>query len=209
MKIIDVTSLAIPEVMVIKFGRYPDERGYFTEIFRKSDLMKLDFMAGVEFRQCNEAYSKKGTVRGCHFQWNPYMGKMVRVLWGRLIDLAIDIRKGSPAYGKIVGHELTSRPSDDTSEWIWLPPGFAHCTVLPEESHIEYFCSAEYSPGCEGIISPLAKDIDWSLCDKKIKREYDSIVPKTKLMTEKDRNGLTMAQWSADKRSDNFLYGKL
>ncbi len=206
MKIIDVKSLAIPEVKVIKYGRFNDIRGYFTETFRKSDLMKLDFMNGVEFVQTNDAYSHAGTLRGLHFQWNPYMGKLIRVEYGHLIDLVLDIRKGSPALGKIIAYEIKSDPARDNDEWIWLPPGFAHGTLLLETSHIEYFCSGEYSQGCEAGISPLAKDIDWSLCDAKLKKVFDSIAPSTKFITDKDRKGLTVAQWLGDARSDNFRY---
>jgi dTDP-4-dehydrorhamnose 3,5-epimerase len=207
-KIIEVKSLAIPDVKVIRFGRFNDNRGYFTETFRNSDFQKLDFLKGVRFLQCNEGYSKAGTFRGFHFQWNPYMGKLVRVMSGHLIDIALDIRKGSPTLGKIVAYDMTVSPEDDYSEWIWLPPGFGHGILLTEESLVEYFCSAEYSPGCEASISPMAADIDWSICDTKLKKVFDSIVPKTKLITEKDKNGFALASWLKEKNSDQFIYGK-
>ena len=159
MKILEVKTLAIPDIKVIRFGRFNDHRGYFTETFRKSDFQKLDFMKGVDFLQCNDAFSKAGTFRGLHFQWNPFMGKLVRVEMGKIIDFALDIRKGSPDTGKIIAYELTGRPEADNNEWIWLPPGFAHGILAVEESHVEYFCSGEYSPGCEAAISPLAKDM--------------------------------------------------
>lgn len=209
MKLIEIRPLAIPDVKVIKFGRFNDDRGYFTETFRNSDFLKLDFMKGIRFLQCNDGYSKAGTVRGLHFQWNPYMGKLVRCVSGLLLDFALDIRKGSPTFGKIVGHQISPDAASDSSEWIWLPPGFAHGVVLPAESLVEYFCSGEYSPGCEAAISPLANDIDWSLCDKGLKKIYDSIVPTTKLITEKDKKGFTLAAWSREKNSDNFIYGKI
>jgi dTDP-4-dehydrorhamnose 3,5-epimerase len=208
MKIIEVKSLAIPDVKVIRFGRYNDDRGYFTETFRNSDFLNLDFMKGVRFLQCNEGYSKAGTFRGFHFQWNPYMGKLVRVISGRLIDMALDIRKDSPTLGKIVAYDMMVSPENNYSEWIWLPPGFGHGILLPEVSLVEYFCSGEYSPGCEASISPMAADINWSICDTKLKKLFDSIVPKTKLITEKDKNGLTLAAWLKEKNSDQFIYGK-
>jgi dTDP-4-dehydrorhamnose 3,5-epimerase len=166
-------------------------------------------MKGVEFVQCNESYSKKGTVRGLHFQWNPYMGKLVRTVVGRMVDMVLDIRKGSPTFGKIILYDMPSDKQADYSEWIWVPPGFAHGNFFPEDTIIEYFCSGEYSPGCEAGISPLAKDIDWSLCDKKLKTLYDRIAPATKLITDKDRNGFTVIGWTNDSRSDNFIYGRL
>jgi dTDP-4-dehydrorhamnose 3,5-epimerase len=211
MKITDVKSLAIADVKVIKFGRFNDDRGYFTEVFRNSDFQHhpgMSVMNGIKFLQINEAYSKAETVRGLHFQWNPYMGKLVRAIKGKIIDVGLDIRKGSPNFGKIVGYELSADQSSGDNEWIWIPPGFAHGVVVIEESLVEYLCSGEYSPGCEASISPLAKDIDWSLCDNKLKKTYDSIVSTTKLMTEKDKNGHTLASWKASKDSDNFIYGK-
>jgi len=207
-KIIEVKSLAIPNVKVIRFGRYNDNRGYFTETFRNSDFQKLDFLKGVRFLQCNDAFSKAGTFRGLHFQWNPYMGKLVRVVRGRMLDLALDIRKCSPTLGKIIAYELISKPEDDQNEWIWLPPGFAHGILALEESQVEYFCSGEYSPGCEASISPMAADIDWSICDTKLKKVFDSIVPKTKFITDKDKNGFTLAAWLKEKNSDQFIYNK-
>lgn len=212
MKIIEVKSLAIPEIKVIRFGRFNDDRGYFTEIYRKSDYQnnpQMNFMKGVEFTQCNDAFSKAGTMRGLHFQWNPYMGKMIRVLFGHLIDLVLDIRKSSPTLGKIVAYDMASKHENDFDEWIWLPPGFAHGCFFPDkDSHIEYFCTGQYSPGCETSISPLAKDIDWSICDTKLKKIFDSVVPTTKLITDKDKNGSSLSEWLKDKKSDNFIYGK-
>ena len=208
MKILEVKTLAIPDIKVIRFGRFNDSRGYFTETFRNSDLQGLDFMEGVRFLQCNEGYSKAGTFRGFHFQWNPYMGKLVRVISGRLIDMALDIRKDSPTLGKAIAYEMTASSNDDFNEWIWVPPGFGHGVLLPEESIIEYFCSGEYSPGCEASISPLADDIDWSVCDTKLKKAFDSIVPKTKLITDKDKNGFTLEAWLKEKNSDQFIYKK-
>jgi len=92
MKILDVKSLAIESVKVIRFARFCDERGYFTETFRKSDLLnnsQIDSMTNVEFVQANESLSKKGVIRGLHFQWNPYMGKLVRTIKGRMVDIVL------------------------------------------------------------------------------------------------------------------------
>jgi len=212
MKLAQVKTLEIEAVKVIRFIRFFDHRGYFTEHFRKSDFRNhpdLSFMKNIDFLQANESYSKAGTVRGLHFQWNPYLGKLVRTLTGRMIDMVLDIRKGSPTFGKIILYDMPVSREADYSEWIWVPPGFAHGNFFPEDTMIEYFCSGEYSPGCEAGISPLAKDIDWSLCDKKLKALYDHIVPATKLITDKDRNGFTVNGWTNDSRSENFIYGRL
>ncbi len=88
MKIVGVDRLTFPEVAVIRFARFQDHRGYFTEHYRESDFADLDFLRGVHFRQMNESFSRAGTIRGLHFQWDPYQGKLVRAVTGRLIDLA-------------------------------------------------------------------------------------------------------------------------
>ena len=212
MKLTEAKVLQIEAIKVIRFARFCDHRGYFTEHYRRSDFKgckEMTFMNGVEFVQCNESYSKKGTVRGLHFQWNPYMGKLVRTLTGRMIDMVLDIRKGSPTFGKIVLYDMPADNKADYQEWIWVPPGFAHGNFFSEDTMIEYFCSGEYSPGCEAGISPLAEDINWELCDTSLKKLFDSMVPSTKLITDKDKNGLSVDGWNRDARSDNFVYGKL
>ena len=159
MKIILVKSLSIPDIKVIRFARFCDHRGYFTESLRKSDIFNhpgTDFLKNIEFVQSNESYSKATTIRGMHFQWNPIMGKLVRTLYGHMIDLFLDIRLDSPTYGKIYAYDMPANQDNDFNEWIWIPPGFAHGNVFLENTLIEYFCSGEYSPGCEASISPLS-----------------------------------------------------
>jgi dTDP-4-dehydrorhamnose 3,5-epimerase len=206
MKILNVKSLAIPDIKVIQFGRFADHRGFFTEHFRKSDFAKLDFMNGVEFSQCNESYSKPGTIRGLHFQWNPSMGKLVRTLRGHITDMALDIRKGAPTFGEIIGYDMPADLCADFGEWIWIPPGFAHGIYFKQESLIEYFCTGEYSPGCEAGISPLAADIDWSLFEPELKKQFDAIVAGNLLMTDKDRNGYSLASWTQTPDSNRFVF---
>jgi len=212
MKILGVHTLQIEVVKVVRFARFCDHRGYFTEHYRKSDFInhaEMAFMKDIEFVQCNESHSNKDTVRGLHFQWNPYMGKLVRTLAGRMVDMVLDIRKGSPTFGKIICYDMPADHKTDYQEWIWVPPGFAHGNFFTKDTMIEYFCSGEYSPGCEAGISPLAKDIDWTLCDTSLKQLFDSIVLSTSLITDKDKNGLSVNEWTKCGDSDNFIYGKL
>jgi dTDP-4-dehydrorhamnose 3,5-epimerase len=207
MKIIESRTLAIDKVKTVSFARFRDHRGYFTEHYRRSDFnnrLETPFMKGVEFVQCNESFSRKGTLRGLHFQWNPYMGKLVRTISGRMLDIVLDIRKGSPTFGKAILHDMPSDPAAEAQEWIWVPPGFAHGNVFPEDTTIEYLCSGEYSQGCEAGISPFAADIDWSLCDPALKQILQRITSTTTLVTDKDRNGFTLKAWEADDRSNNF-----
>lgn len=212
MKVLDTKALEIPDLKVIRFARFCDQRGYFTEHYRRSDLARhpaTSFLNGTEFVQCNESYSRAGTIRGLHFQWNPYMGKLVRTVSGRMIDIVLDIRKGSPTLGKIVLYDMPANGASDSQEWIWVPPGFAHGNVFPEDTVIEYLCSGEYSQGCEAGISPFAPDIDWSFCSPDLKKVFDDFAAATKLITDKDRNGLTLGQWLADTRSEHFTIEKL
>lgn len=213
MKIIKVQTLAVPAIKTVTFARFSDHRGYFTEHYRRSDFQnhpELGFMKGVEFLQCNESFSRKGTLRGLHFQWNPYMGKLVRTLSGRMMDIVLDIRKGSPTFGKAFVHDMPADPAAAAQEWIWVPPGFAHGNVFPTDTTIEYFCSGEYSQGCEAGISPYATDIDWGLCDPALKALFDGITGSADvLVTDKDRNGFTLGNWARDSRSDNFTTEKL
>lgn len=212
MKILDVRSLAIDDVKVVRFARFRDERGYFTEPYRRSDLEvepASGFLAGLAFPQANESFSRAGVVRGLHFQWSPFMGKLVRTVNGRMVDLALDIRLGSPTFGKVVAHDMPSSIDGEWSEWIWVPPGFAHGNYFTEETIIEYFCSGEYSPGNEAAVSPLAEDLDWSMCAPEIHDEFRSLVEGGATLSAKDRDAGTLADWEADPRSANFLYSEL
>ena len=209
MKLLAAKRLEIPEIKVIRFARFRDERGYFTEHFRRSDLQTnplTPFMQGVEFVQANESFSRATTVRGLHFQWNPYMGKLVRTLHGHMVDVVLDIRKGSPTFGKAIAYDMPSERSEEFNEWIWVPPGFAHGNTFLVDTSIEYLCSGQYSPGNEAGISPLAEDIDWSLCDPSLRETFHDIASNSALMTDKDRNGFTVSAWERDERSGNFVY---
>ncbi len=212
MKIIEIKELEFAAVKVIRYARFCDHRGYFTETFRKTDFHNsetMSFMKNVEFVQCNESFSKTGTIRGLHFQWNPYIGKLVRTLRGRMIDMVLDIRKGSPTFGNIILYDMPAECDRDYSEWIWIPPGFAHGNIFTQDTMIEYFCSGHYNPACEAGISPLSKDIKWDLCKPELKKIFDEIAPTTKLITDKDKNGFSVGQWNDNENSIQFNYKKL
>jgi dTDP-4-dehydrorhamnose 3,5-epimerase len=208
MKILSATPLAIPDVVAVRVARFRDSRGYFTEHFRASDFDALASgplgVPGASIRQANESRSKAGVIRGLHFQWAPYMGKLVRPLSGRLLDLALDIRRGSPTLGKAVLYDMPFDPEAGWMEWIWLPPGFAHGVAFPEESAIEYLCTGEYSPGTEAGISPFAPDLDWSLCAPALKAVWDGIVAAGAVVSDKDLQGHTLAGWLAREDSELF-----
>ena len=165
-------------------------------------------MRGKEFVQANESYSRKGTVRGLHFQWNPYMGKLVRTLYGHMVDMVLDVRKGSPTFGKIILYDMPTQRETDYAEWIWVPPGFAHGNFFLEETLIEYFCTGQYSQGCEAGISPLATDIDWSLCVPELKQKFDALDRSSMLISDKDKNAYSVAQWLEHPDSRHFIYSE-
>ena len=209
MKIEAVDSLAIPDLKVIRFGRFADNRGYFTESYRLGDLSshpETAFLHEIRFLQINESFSRAGVVRGLHFQWNPHMGKLVRAVRGRIVDLALDIRTGSPTLGRIVARDISDEPGAGHGEWIWVPPGFAHGFFCTTDCILEYLCSGEYSPGNEAGISPLAPDLDWSLCDPDLKSAFDDAVSGDLVISEKDRDALSLNEWLADERSAHFQY---
>lgn len=208
MKILEVKSLAIPDVKVITYARFKDDRGYFSETFRNSDFQKV--IPGFSILQVNESYSlDKGVVRGLHFQWDPYMGKLIRTIRGHMVDLFLDIRKNSPTYGKIAAYDMHENSENNFSEWIWIPVGFAHGNFFLEETTIEYFCTGEYSPTTEAGISPFSKELDWSLCNKELKTQFDTIVKNGAIVSEKDKKNLSLKEWGNDLRSENFIYGKV
>lgn len=212
MKILELKTLAIPEIKVLRFARFADARGYFTETYRKTDFDKIPESPSLQsatFVQCNESYSKAGTIRGMHFQWNPYMGKLVRTVAGHMVDLVLDIRISSPTYGRMLAYDMPADPLATFAEWIWVPPGFAHGNFFTDNSHIEYLCSGTYSQGCEAGISPLADDIDWSLCDRALKERLIDLVKREPIITDKDKNAPGVTAWKADPRAGHFEFGKL
>lgn len=203
MKINSVQSMQIEDVKLIKYARFADHRGYFTETFRDEQIFEALNLSpqSNRFEQVNESYSKKNVFRGLHFQWNPFMGKMIRVIKGKLIDFYLDIRKNSNTYGHISAYELNTNNDNIEAQWLWVPVGFAHGVYFLEDSIIEYMCTGHWSPGNEASISILADDINWSLCPN----EYKSIIRNDKIiMTDKDRNGNTLKQWLDRPESELF-----
>lgn len=210
MRIETIRSLGIPEVKVVTFHRFGDHRGYFTETYRRSDVDDVaDEIGRWPLAQVNESYSRKGTLRGLHFQWNPYMGKLVRTIVGHMIDIVLDIRKGSPTVGKVVTYDMPMLPESPVGEWIWVPPGFAHGNFFREDTTIEYFCSGEYSPNSEAGITPLAQDIDWSMSSIDLPAEWTGAGDEALLISDKDRNNQDLTGWLSRPESEQFRYAML
>lgn len=143
------SNTRIPGVVIIKPIVSPDERGFFMETYKKTDYEK----AGIkeQFVQENQSLSSKGTLRGLHYQKDPKaQGKLVRVLRGEIFDVAVNIRTGSPTYGKYV----TANLSTENRHMIYIPPGFAHgFCVLSKEAEVCYLTTKVYSAELDrGII---------------------------------------------------------
>ena len=94
------------------------------------------------------------------------------------------------------------------NRWIWIPNGFAHGSFFTKDTMIVYYCTGEYSLKNEVCISPLSEDIDWSLCNKRLKKEFDNLKSSNLIISSKDKKGLSLEQWKNDKRSKFFIYKK-
>ena len=157
-----VTRLEIPDVVLLRPGKHGDARGYFVETFNEHIFHSS--VAPVRFVQDNEALSAaKGTIRGLHFQRPPAaQGKLVRAARGAIFDVAVDIRRGSPSFGRHVAAVLDAENGDQ----LWIPPGFAHgyCTLEPD-SIIAYKVTEFYSAAHDAGIAWNDPDlgIDWPL----------------------------------------------
>ncbi|WP_151702585.1 dTDP-4-dehydrorhamnose 3,5-epimerase [Nitrincola alkalilacustris] len=156
------TPQSIPEVLLIEPRIHGDNRGYFAETFRQ-DLFEAATGHAVNFIQDNESRSSRGVLRGLHFQTPPHaQSKLVRVTQGRVLDVAVDIRTGSPTFGKHVAVEL----SDENKHQLFVPRGFAHgFVVLSDTATFCYKVDAYYSPECDRGLAynDALLDINWLL----------------------------------------------
>ena len=158
----NVIEAAIPGLLFIEPKAFGDARGYFMESFNAREFAEKTGL-DVTFVQDNVSKSRYGVLRGLHFQRPPFtQSKLVWVVKGRVLDVAVDIRKGSPTYGQHVCCEL----SEENHRQMFIPAGFAHgFSVLSEEAVFQYKCDAFYAPAAEGGISILdaSLGIDWGL----------------------------------------------
>lgn len=175
----EIIKTEIPGVLIIEPTLYGDERGYFFESFNEREFRdKTGFR--VRFVQDNESKSTYGVVRGLHFQRPPHaQSKLVRVVKGEVLDVAVDIRPNSETFGKYVAVRLSA----DSHRQFFIPKGFAHgFSVLSDEAVFQYKCDAFYDPASEGAVAwnDPALGIDWQVPADKI------------ILSEKDRNHPTL-----------------
>jgi dTDP-4-dehydrorhamnose 3,5-epimerase len=188
---IKVESRFFRDVAVLIPDVFQDSRGFFMEAYREDAFKALGLP--YHFVQDNHSRSARGVVRGLHFQWEPPMGKLMRVTLGSAFLVAVDIRKGSPTIGKWVGIEASA----ENRRQVWAPAGFARgFCVLSEFAEIQYKTTGHYNSKAEsGILwNDPAIGIEWPLPAAEIQ------------LSEKDKKAQTLAQWLASPDSANFIY---
>jgi dTDP-4-dehydrorhamnose 3,5-epimerase len=176
---LSATATAIPDVLVIAPKVFGDQRGFFFESFNEEAFNQVTDLK-VKFVQDNHSRSAKGVLRGLHYQIQQPQGKLVRVVSGEVLDVAVDIRRASPTFGKAV----TVLLSGENHKQLWVPPGFAHgFVVLSETADFLYKTTDYYAPAFERCIlwNDPAIGIDWQLTE----------APK---LSGKDAAGVLLAQ---------------
>lgn len=171
----------IKDIKIFTPKVYLDDRGFFTESYNKF----IENALKVKFPQDNHSRSKKNVCRGLHYQWSPNMGKLIRVIKGRGLDVAVDLRINSSTFGQ---HESIYL-SEDNFKIVWIPPGFAHGFLsLEEDTHLTYKASELYNKNTEGSINPLCEtlNIDWTI-------DKDCII-----LSEKDKLAQSIEDYKKD-----------
>jgi len=184
-----IESRHLGDLVVVASQAYRDERGFFMEAFRSDQFEALGLP--TKFVQDNHSFSRKGVIRGLHFQWDPPMGKLMRVTRGTAFLVAVDIRKGSPTLGKWVGTEASA----ENMKQVWAPAGFARgFCALTDAVEVQYKCTGTYNGKAESAIRWDDSDIGitWPVRDV--------------IISEKDRKAQTLAEWLASANARHFVY---
>ena len=188
----EVIKTEIDGVLIIEPRIFPDERGYFFESFSQKEFNEK--VMPINFVQDNESSSSYGVIRGLHYQKMPYsQSKLLRCIEGEIIDIAVDLRKGSPTYGKNVSVILSGK----NHRQLFIPKGFAHgFAVLSEKAIVQYKCDNFYTPDSEAGIQLMDKNlgIDWMI-------PLDQAI-----LSEKDKNYPMLADAPVDFHIDDKLY---
>lgn len=175
-----VIETEIPDVKIIEPDVFGDERGFFMETWNQNTFEELVTGKPTQFVQDNHSKSKKGILRGLHYQTENIQGKLVRVVFGEVFDVAVDIRKDSPTFGKWVGVYLSA----ENKRQLWIPEGFAHgFYVTSDEAEFVYKCTDYYNPSAEHSIlwNDQELSIKWPLNE----------VP---CLSDKDKNAFTFSE---------------
>lgn len=179
MKVIDTN---IPDVKIIEPSVFGDERGFFMETWNQRQFEKLVTGKPTQFVQDNHSKSKKGILRGLHYQTKDTQGKLVRVISGEVFDVAVDMRKDSKTYGQWVGEIL----SEENKRQLWLPKGFAHgFYVISDEAEFVYKCTDYYNQKYEVSLM-------WD--DKDLRIKWPIKNNENPQLSDKDKNGYSFQQ---------------
>lgn len=186
-----IESIHFDDVVVVVPEVFGDARGFFMESYRADQFR--DLRLPTQFVQENQSRSSKGVLRGLHFQWDPPMGKLMRVIHGAAFVVAVDIRKGSPTLGRWFGTELSA----ENKKQMWAPYGFARgFCALTDGCEVLYKCTGIYNPKTEGSINVADPDLG-------IPWPTDLA---TAVTSERDRKAPTLAQWLASPLSQYVKY---
>lgn len=185
-------SRHLNDIVVIAPQVFGDSRGFFMEIFRADQFRELGLP--TDFVQDNHSRSSKGVVRGLHFQWDPPMGKLMRVSHGAAFMVAVDVRKGSPTLGKWFGTVVSA----ENKKQVWAPYGFARgFCALTDDCDVQYKCTGIYNAKGEAGINPRDPEIgiEWPI----------DLASAT--ISDKDRKAPSLEQWLASPLSEHLTYG--
>lgn len=170
-----IEQLALPGLVVLTPARFGDARGFFSESWNRRRMQEHGI--DLDFVQDNHSLSREvGTLRGLHFQSPPHaQAKLVRCGRGRLFDVAVDIRRGSPSYGKWMGVELSA----ENGKQLLVPEGFLHGFITREpDTEIIYKCTDYYAPECDGAVAWDSCGIDWGFDGRPMLSDKDAAAPK-------------------------------
>ncbi len=188
---IRVETTPLRDVLIVVPDVFQDPRGFFMEVYRQDVFAAAGLP--TTFVQLNHSRSTRGVTRGLHFQWEPPMGKLMRVTQGAAFLVAVDIRKGSPTIGHWFGTELTA----ESKRQLWAPAGFARgFSVLSDAAEIEYLTTGTYNARGEAGIrwDDPAIGITWPVSNP--------------ILSDRDRVAQTLAQWLERPESDHFSYAR-
>ena len=188
---INIEKTEIKDLYVITPSVFEDDRGFFIEVYRKDKFKGLGIDA--EFVQDNHSRSAKNVLRGLHFQWEPPMGKLMRVTLGSAFLVAVDIRKNSPTFGKWFGIEVSA----ENKKQVYAPGGFARgFCVLSDVAEIQYKCTGVYNKNAESGIrwDDPAIGIKWPISNP--------------ILSEKDSKAQLLSEWAKRPESDFFVWAK-
>ena len=182
----DIFPTQLSEVKLLQPKLFADDRGWFAEVFNRKTFAAIGLPS--QFAQDNHSFSRRGVLRGLHYQLGKPQGKLVRVLSGEIWDVAVDIRRGSPEFGKWAGFRLQPRTPEGHMQFLWIPEGYAHgFLVLSETAEVLYKATDLYYPEGE-------RTVIWNDPDLAIAWPLNELPEPTPSLSPKDARGSTLRE---------------